>query len=317
MTEHHDIFKQFKPYEGDVPTVFEVDFIGTRSHKDYLSDFKERISTHVSSAIPPFDEEYFEWMDILESAALAKDSYTIVELGAGYGRWAARGVLAARQKGIHNIKVIAVEAEPAHFKWLQEHLLYNGLTKEQFEIYNCVVGGKKDTVRFYIGKPQGHPGNTAREWYGQAKLKEAFFSKTSLLDRFFQIFGKLFGKKTAEYFGKEIKTLSTGWKVIEEVPQLPLSHFIAKYELIDLVDLDVQGEEFEVINGSLEEVNKKVKRLHIGTHNKQVEDLLYELLSKNGWQCINNYTFAQENDTPYGKISFVDGVQTWINPKLN
>ena len=37
--------------------------------------------------IPPIDEEYFEWVDLLESVRDARGAYTMMELGAGYGRW--------------------------------------------------------------------------------------------------------------------------------------------------------------------------------------------------------------------------------------
>lgn len=57
-------------------------------------------------------------------------------------------------------RLIAVEAEPTHFKWLKEHMLANEVTPENCELINAAIGGKRGLVQFYIGNPAG--------WYGQA-----------------------------------------------------------------------------------------------------------------------------------------------------
>ena len=80
---------------------------------------------------PPVDGEYFEWIDVLESVALARDRYTMLELGAGYGRWAVRAAAAVRQRGISECHLVAVEADPVHFTWLQQHFCDNGLDPAQ------------------------------------------------------------------------------------------------------------------------------------------------------------------------------------------
>ena len=36
---------------------------------------------------PDFCEEYFEWIDVLESVLAADQQFVMIELGAGYGRW--------------------------------------------------------------------------------------------------------------------------------------------------------------------------------------------------------------------------------------
>lgn len=72
-----------------------------------------------SPTYPPFDEEYFEWIDLLEAVAAAKDRFTMLELGAGFGRWTARAAAAAKQRDL-SYSLIAVEAEPTHFDWMRE-----------------------------------------------------------------------------------------------------------------------------------------------------------------------------------------------------
>jgi hypothetical protein len=309
--DHHEIFRQFKPFAGVVPTDFKVDFIGAITHKKFIHNFVRKSSVVVKD-YPPFNEEYFEWIDILEAVALATGSFTMLELGAGYGRWSARGVVAARQKGIENISITVVNGDPFHYLWAQEHLINNGLRKDQFFSYNYVIGGKKEKVFFCVKKPVGSVQNSPREWYGQAKigrdLKTSFWKKIQQ-----QITGQ---KNYKTYAGKKLIAYPDGWDGIE-AQQMTIDYFTAKYEMIDIMDLDVQGEEFNAINSSIGEINKKVKRLHIGTHSKEIENSLFELLTKHGWKCLNNYHSLKINDTPFGPIRFVDGLQSWINPRLN
>src|SRR5262245_931912 len=95
----HPIFGEFKAFEGEVPSQFVYDFVG--SFMDSKFSFAQRASQagFVKASIPSLSDEYFEWVSLLEAAKAARTSFTVVELGAGYGRWAARAALAARQRG--------------------------------------------------------------------------------------------------------------------------------------------------------------------------------------------------------------------------
>ena len=96
---------------------------------------------------------------------------------------------------------------------------------------------------------------------------------------------------------------------------LPAS-ILANYDVLDLVDIDVQGEEVRVISSVLAMINEKVKRLHIGTHSPSIEEQLIEILSIQGWKCVRSYRTGQVNETPYGHITFQDGIQTWVNQRF-
>ena len=54
----------------------------------------------VEPDLPRFDEEYFEWVDVLESVLLTTERFTMIELGAGWGRWLARGAAAAERRSV-------------------------------------------------------------------------------------------------------------------------------------------------------------------------------------------------------------------------
>jgi hypothetical protein len=59
-----------------------------------------------------------------------------------------------------------------------------------------------------------------------------------------------------------------------------------------------------------------VKRLHIGTHSKEIEAGLRQLLSAHGWRCHADYPLSSTSETPWGPVSFENGVQSWVNPGL-
>ena len=76
--------------------------------------------------------------------------------------------------------------------------------------------------------------------------------------------------------------------------------------------LDVQGAEADVLESAADQL-RKVCRVHIGTHGAKIEAVLRRLFGRLGWQKINDYACNAESETPYGRIRFRDGVQTWVN----
>ena len=83
-----------------------------------------------------------------------------------------------------------------------------------------------------------------------------------------------------------------------------------------MFDLDIEGQELASLTSVADELDAKVKRLHIGTHGHEIEAGLRQLLSAHGWQCLADYALFSTPETPWGPIYFGNGVQTWVNPKV-
>ena len=47
---------------------------------------------------------------------------TVIELGAGYGRWLVAAHHAARSLSVDPVRLIGVEMVGRHFDWMHEHL---------------------------------------------------------------------------------------------------------------------------------------------------------------------------------------------------
>jgi FkbM family methyltransferase len=291
MTGTHPVFAHFQGHSGVVEPGFRVDLIGAKTRDEFLSG---------AAAFVMEVEDYFEWIDVLESVLAAREKYTIVELGAGYGRWTVRAACAVRrgrpQLPFH---LIAVEAEPKHFQWLKQHLLDNEIDPGSHTLLQAAVSDQAGEAMFYVGRPEPRE-NVAAEWYGQAMTK---------------YYDEVDGGEAADYEGFEVVKLKSGWQAIK-TKCLLLTEIISDIQRVDLIHMDVQGEEFKVVRSAIDVLDHNTARLHIGTHEREIEDDLRRLLTAHGWRCEADYKCLDTNETPWGPVAFSDGVQSWVNPRL-
>lgn len=211
----------------------------------------------------PADNERPEWEALLAAVRDATGTFTMMELGAGYGRWTLRAHDLAAAAGL-TPELIAVEADPGHFHELQATV--NG----RATLINAAVARRSGRTLFCAGGTG----------YGQAIPR---------------------GKKTMRRWrqaGGQIRlTRATS-----------LNQLLRPLEHVDLIDLDVQGAEAEILtNADL----RSVRRIHVGTHSPAIEQQLRDLFAALGWECEHDYPGGRNADTPWGRIRFDDGAQTW------
>jgi FkbM family methyltransferase len=300
--QHHPVFSRFRAFEGPIPNDVEVDFIGMRTRCEFLRVLSP--SSNAGSPVPALNEDYFEWIDLLLSVCDARDRYTAVELGAGYGCWGIRAALAARDQGIGKIRIGLVEAEPAHLSFLRQQLSDNAIGPEEVNIHECAVSDEDGAAEFYVGSPTNFGEETPRTWYGQAISKD--YERAADLPL-----------ETADtYYGHPVLTYASGWKAIA-VEKTDIRRILRQYEEIDLLDLDVQGEELKILSAGADLLDRQVKRIHVGTHSPELEEGLRKLFRGRGWHLLRDYGCNKVNPTPFGEVEFVDGVQSWINLRFD
>ena len=194
-----------------------------------------------------------------------------------------RGYKAALAQGLKPecVKIVAVEADPKHFKWMQDHFEVNEI-KCTLNLYQAAVNSHNHDVDFFVAQPNVDPSDdiASRKWYGQAISDFGWSGATSI----------------------KVKSLT----LADIMPAGVLK--------VDLLDIDIQGYEFEVLHSGIKNLSN-VKRVHVGTHSREIEEKLINLFNNLGWKCIRNYPCNSVSSTTYGVVSFCDGVQTWINPK--
>jgi len=284
------------------PADVVIDFIGSKTRRIYEAGMPGHslaggVAELVTPPYPSFDNEYFEWVDILESVAAATGSFVMVELGAGFGRWSIRAALAVRRKRGCRFHSIAVEAEPHHFRWLVDHFKQNDVDPGEHELVWAAIGAQPGFVPFWTGEASG--------WYGQAVSSEVHESLPDVKTR-----RRL---KARSLLGRPPVQTEDG-KAVIWVPRVTLKELLAPHPHVDLIDIDVQGCEVEVLESAMDLLNERVRRIHIGTHSAQIEEELRSLFSGFGWEKRNDYPCLSQALTPYGEMTFGDGVQTWLNP---
>jgi len=262
---HHRIFSRFHRWSGRVPAGFDVDFLGTRYRTAYFTmNQSQPEERYAAPEHPPFDEEYFEWITLLEAVTSAKDRFTMMELGAGWGRWSVRAASACQQSLPYYL--VAVEAEPTHFQWLLQNLQDNGVKPEDCRLIQAAVTDRDGKVGFQVGD--------AADSYGQS-----------------------IGGST-------------------EIEAVTLPTLLRPLEIIDLIDMDVQGAEFDILALASEVLTRKVKRVHVGTHTGELHENILKFFRTLGWHPHFLFHGESADTTPWGRINFQDGSQSWLNPRL-
>ena len=123
------------------------------------------------------------------------------------------------------------------------------------------------------------------EWYGQRLTKDYDLASQS--------------KPDGSYKGHPVLRHESGWRSIF-VPGIPLADLLKGRNVVDLIDMDIEGQELNVIRSAISSLNTKVKRLHIGTHATEIEAGLRQLLAANGWRCQADYPLFSTSQTPFG-----------------
>ncbi len=293
--EHHPVFSRFAPWKGRVAAGWDVNFLGVKTRTEFFSMF-ERLADYSTDrdlvTAPPYqNEDYFEWIDLLESVVAADARFRMIELGSGWGKWLTSGAVAARSLGIDYF-VIGIEAEPTHFRWMQQHLRDNGVEDDHTQLIRAAVAAEDGSVWFHVGD--------AADWYGQRIEENApAESRPAGWRRWLRRGGHEDGRH------------------IEQVRAIGLRTLLADDEVVDLIDADIQGAEADVFEAAGERLTQIVRRVHVGTHSDENEERLRRLFTDLGWELLYDYPNGRTNTTPYGEMPFEDGVQAWLNPRLN
>lgn len=205
--------------------------------------------------------------------------------------------------------MVGVEAEPTHFEWLKQNFIDNNIDPTRYRIINVAVFEKDGNMYFQVGFPSYY-GNKLiyRELNFRNFIKEALFffmpRRNRTVSRGITV--------TDDSTGKQ----ATGIIRNEKVKVVSLNTLLHPFDYVDLIAADIQGAEYKVFKSAKKDINKKVKRIHIGTHSIQNEVDLRGLFKNLGWKCLYDYPGGGKCSTPYGTINFQDGVQVWLNQEI-
>ena len=258
-----------------------VNFLGVKMNARFMPVPEHFAGTVMGVPIPSnFHADMSEWGAALRAVDLARGSFTVLELGCGWGCWMINTATAARHRGL-TVHALGVEADAAHLGFAREALATNGFTASESTLMEGVVAARAGTALF--PKPDRH----GRD-YGSEPL---FGLEGAELER---------AQRSGEY---------------DRVPVIALEDAMRGHQRIDLLHIDIQGGEADLVRDTLPLLRAKVAYMVIGTHSRPIEGKLFETLGGGAFKLeVERPAILDLRDT--GPLTLVDGVQGWRNTAL-
>jgi hypothetical protein len=319
MEPYANLFDGVTPWRGEVPRGYLVDFSGALTDAEFRTMFGVD-PTGVGGAfeatrVPVIEdgEGWFEGANWVLAAREAKDHFVMITLGACYGAQAVGSYRILQQLNPMPCKLVAVEPVPENFEWTARHFRDNGLDPAAHWLVPLAIGGNNEPVLFPIGAPGSGAQNAvatnnraAREYYvdiftrggsepAKIALRNLLLHNTTGLTR---------DLVEGHDFKAEIKLVSA----------ITLHELLSPFERIDYLESDIQQSEIEVFPPFIDLLRQKVRRIHIGTHGKDVHWRLHDLFAGNGWAIVFSFEPNARHDTVLGSFETNDGVLTVLNP---
>jgi len=270
-----------------------TDFLGIRHSVSFFPKHYLKNSGVVFQRLPipddGFHAETIEYVACLTSIENVGSTYTMFELGAGWGPWMSIAGTAAKRKGISTINLIGVEGEHNKMSFIKKHLTENGLRPDTEEMKACLNNVNTtiyDGVINTTGNDMEFP-DADHDAYGASLVEgvgNGLFLKNSLVKGY------------------------------------SLSAISSEYDYIDFVHIDIQGYEEELVSKSINILKKKVKFLFIGTHSREIEGHLINILYENNFRLIREQPcrvlWPESKPNNFIDTTIKDGGQFWINRQL-
>ncbi|WP_428487983.1 hypothetical protein [Rhodopila sp.] len=221
-----------------------------------------------------------EWGTALRSIDLARGSFTVAELGCGWGCWMNNTGVAARRAGL-DVHLIGIEGDEGHIGFARESCAANGFAPGQVTLRRGIAAPAHGIALFPRQQQAGV------QWG-----LEPIFNATAEQCHS--------AAQSGEY---------------DELPMIPLADVVASHPRIDLLHVDIQGGEADLIANCLPVLRERVAYLLVGTHSRQIEGRIMHMLLVAGWmlELERPAIFSLDDGRP--RI-VVDGVQGWRNANL-
>lgn len=324
MTElaaYAGIFDGIRPFAGDVPRGYMVDFLGSLTDAKFRELWGVKPETtggHFTETNLPTiadGEGWFEAANWVLAARDARDRFVMVTLGACYGAQAVGAYRAVQTINPMPCKLVAVEPEPDNIEWIKRHMRDNGIDPDDQWIVGSAISDRNEPVLFPVGSPGSGAQNcfstnenAAREFYvreilSSGRVQDAL--RNLLLHNSTGIKKDLVPGSDYNFMA-EIKLMSA----------VTLKDILSPFDIVDFVESDIQQSEILVFPPFMDLLKKKVRRIHIGTHGGEVHATLLGLFQKDGWEIVFNFAPNRTYTSALGGFSTNDGVLSVRNPTL-
>jgi hypothetical protein len=133
-----------------------VNYLGVKIDPKYLPGaLSGAAGTMEGMPIPAnWHADMAEWAAALRAVDLAQDTFTVAELGCGWGCWLNNTGVAARNAGLE-VQLIGVEGDEGHAQFAKECCAANGFSPDQLTIYRGIAAATSGTALFPNAKTSG------------------------------------------------------------------------------------------------------------------------------------------------------------------
>lgn len=221
-----------------------------------------------------------EFAGALRAVDLAAETFTMIELGCGWGCWMNNTGVAAKRAGKRPF-LIGVEGDEDHLGFAREAMHTNRFDVSQFELIRGIAAAER-------GK--------------------AFFPRQQTAGANWGL-SPIFGPSRKQ----QRELLSNGQ--YEALDMIALGDIINN-RVIDLLHIDIQGGEADLIRACYGLVSERVAYILIGTHSRQIEGDLFKTMTQGGGWILEIERPAILSLANGNHNVTVDGVQAWRNTKL-
>jgi FkbM family methyltransferase len=305
------------PWSGYVPNGYVTDFLGILRDENFLWSKTGPFTPgggYVTPELPTlatFGETYFEIADWFYSALDASDRYVAVSLGAAYGSQLVGAWKALQAVNPMPADLVAVDPVPANCAWTRKHMLDNGINPDEHSIVQAALGADNEPILFPVGAPG--TGITSAIGVNSASSRRVYVDLFQQSGQSERVLRNIF------LFNSTGVSQELGLGYVGElkfVSALTLRDVLSPFARIDLLEVDIQRSELDVIAPCFAVVNRKVRRVHIGTHGRDIHAALRALFADAGWQIVFDFPPDGRHQTERGVLELGDGILTARNPAV-
>ena len=314
------LFDGITPWSGIAPKNFLVNFIGARTCVDFFRNASGVFAKDAHNkewkdvvagpryAAPPVPEvaqgeAFFEIAAVLRSVRTARDRYVMIELGGGYAARAVDALVALRQLNPMPARTVIVEPVQQHIDFAKKHFLNNDLSCDDHWFLPAVVG--LDHIPQLMPLGSGRYGNTINN----QSIKNMISDVSKSHEGAKALVDTLVNNKQV--------TSSNGEASFGFVSSVTLADILFGFDVVDLIDVDIQGYEIHILPAAIDLLKRKVRLMNIGTHSASIHGLLSSVFQQAGWNILGDWPPFMVFETPLGNFKTGDGVLLVENPSIH
>jgi hypothetical protein len=321
MEDFADFFAGIDAWKGQVPKGYMVDFAGGLTDASFRTmwgiDPATTGDSYHETRLPEFPKDgegWFEAFNWVAAAREAKDRFVMLTLGACYGAQAVGSYRVLMQVNPIPCKLVAVEPDPANVEWIRKHFRDNGIDPQDHWIVPAALSDKSDPVLFPVGAPGWGAGGCV--WTNNPVQRERLAARVIGAGWADDVLESILVNQRT---GIKMPLVSDQESPIVELrymSAITLNDLLAPFDRVDYVEADLQHSELIVFPASAEQLQRKVRRVHIGTHSEAGHRQLHRMFQQMGWEIIFSFEPLKNHQTSAGAFWANDGVLSVVNPAL-